>query len=301
MIDPERSMGCPPMLPYAPHDGLLPSHVQPPKAGDLPLAVCDPSGNRGPLPEGDANDASEEDASEEGSWVCFWSADASPKNRRGFVGPQRFRSYLGITKLACGSSLAAFIASKAELARFVHTAAAPPVVAVSCVPKERDGSSARNARKAAADTVAGAGWRPLAQDSAPTGVCLHAADDGRLYCWDWGESGNMHACSPQLLEGRHLEEMHVVDVACGGGHIVCITGSPGAVEGASLLRGGGLKQAAPTVLCVDSSSGHAPRGHYAAVCTAERRVFTGPDEVLFPRPARQVACGEQFSLVLTGA
>ncbi|XP_026189828.1 uncharacterized protein LOC34621195 [Cyclospora cayetanensis] len=271
MIDPERSMGCPPMLPYAPHDGLLPSHVQPPKAGDLPLAVCDPSGNRGPLPEGDANDASEgklvsclsacqagtallrhcpskamsvcpsrllfarsltpdaawrplphwqqfraqcdlaEDASEEGSWVCFWSADASPKNRRGFVGPQRFRSYLGITKLACGSSLAAFI-----------------------------------------------------------------ANDGRLYCWDWGESGNMHACSPQLLEGRHLEEMHVVDVACGGGHIVCIT----AERRVFTYGRGDLGQ----------------RGSGKLLDAQQHR---GPDEVLFPRPARQVACGEQFSLVLT--
>lgn len=53
---------------------------------------------------------SAESASEEGSWVCFWSTDESRENRCGLVGPQRFRSYLGITKLACGPSQAAFIA-----------------------------------------------------------------------------------------------------------------------------------------------------------------------------------------------
>lgn len=50
------------------------------------------------------------------------------------------------------------------------------------------------------------------------------ADDGRLYCWNWGACGNMHACSPQLLEGRHLEHMNVVDVSCGDGHLACVTG-----------------------------------------------------------------------------
>lgn len=100
----------------------------------------------------------EESAPEEGSWVCFWSADQSWEKRWSLVGPQRFRSYLGITKLACGPNQAAFI-----------------------------------------------------------------ADDGRLYCWNWGTCGNMHACSPQLLEGRNLEHMNIVDVSCGDGHLACVT------------------------------------------------------------------------------
>lgn len=55
---------------------------------------------------------------------------------------------------------------------------------------------------------------------------MHAdfADDGRLYCWNWGQCGSMHACSPQLLEGRNLDKMTVVDVACGESHLACITG-----------------------------------------------------------------------------
>lgn len=34
----------------------------------------------------------------------------------------------------------------------------------------------------------------------------------------------MHACSPQLLEGRGIERMQIADVSCGDSHLACITG-----------------------------------------------------------------------------
>ncbi|KAL8274558.1 hypothetical protein Esti_001524 [Eimeria stiedai] len=154
----------------------------------------------------------EETNSEEGSWVCFWTSDGAPGSRFSLVGPQRFRSYLGIVKLACGPRQAAFI-----------------------------------------------------------------ADDGRLYCWDWRHCGNMHACSPQLLEGRRLESMNVIDVSCGDGHLACIT-----ADGRVFTYGRGDK------------------GQRGIGKTHENQgEDEGPDEILFPRKARQVACGAFFTLVLT--
>ena len=67
---------------------------------------------------------------DEGSWVCFWSLEKEKDNRSRLVGPQRFRSYLGISKLACGSTLAAFIAGAAAATAAATAAAATTTTGV---------------------------------------------------------------------------------------------------------------------------------------------------------------------------
>ncbi|CDJ38755.1 regulator of chromosome condensation domain-containing protein, putative [Eimeria tenella] len=178
-------------------------------AAGTAVAVSQPTEQHGPKEEEVRN--CDEAAVEDGSWVCFWSIQQFREKRCALMGPQRFRSYLGIAKLACGTSLAAFI-----------------------------------------------------------------ADDGRLYCWNWGQCGSMHACSPQLLEGRNLDKMTVVDVACGESHLACIT-----AEGRVFTYGRG------------------DRGQRGSGKVTDGQQHGGPDEVLFPRQARQAACGANFTLILT--
>ncbi|CBZ52153.1 regulator of chromosome condensation domain-containing protein [Neospora caninum Liverpool] len=168
-----------------------------------------------------AQEYAEEGEDGSGSCVYVWSTTSSARNEQtgdrsseaaGIVlsQPNKFSSYLRILSVACGQSLAAFIAA-----------------------------------------------------------------DGKLYCWDWDlSSGDLHASSPQLVEGANIEKMTIKQVSCGANHLACVNDS-----GRVFTYG-------------SNESGQ--RG-MAAEGPPSSRIA---DEVFFSCRAKQVACGPQYTLVV---
>ncbi|PFH36113.1 regulator of chromosome condensation (RCC1) repeat-containing protein [Besnoitia besnoiti] len=160
----------------------------------------------------------DEDEDELGSCVYVWSTNfqrnsdettAQGSQRITLPQPNKFSSYLRILSVACGQSLAAFIAA-----------------------------------------------------------------DGKIYCWDWDlTTGDLHASSPQLLEGGNIEKLTITQVSCGANHLACITDNGRVFTYGSNERG-------QRGMADDSSSSR----------------LAG--EIFFSSRAKQVSCGPRYTLVV---
>ncbi|RQX72842.1 regulator of chromosome condensation (RCC1) repeat-containing protein [Toxoplasma gondii CAST] len=101
------------------------------------------------------------------------------------------------------------------------------------------------------------------------------AADRKLYCWDWDlSSGDLHASSPQLVEGAGIDKMVIKQVSCGASHLACVTDSGRVFTYGSNESG---------------QRGMAPENPKSSRLA---------DEVFFSSQAKQVSCGPRYTLVV---